>query len=261
MTVALGLICTDGVLVASDSMGTGEGFAAQAVKVHTFGRCPAVWTGSGSVFVMEEVMEVFNREANAGTREAPSAAWTQPIPKAIRTNLGKQVNKAMGEAYGRALSSSPMTPNLIHPNFVTNFLVLGFANNTPWFLEFAATGEMNWHTEEGFYAVGSGGPFATVAHALMRHYATSPGLTLELGKRLAYRTIQTTIDVSPAGVGPPVQIAICDAQGARVIDSEEISEIGTAVDGWKTLETETLRETPQERAEDAEGDLPALENG
>jgi hypothetical protein len=97
------------------------------------------------------------------------------------------------------------------------------------------------------------------AHALMRHYATED-LTLEKGLKLAYRTIQTTIDVSPAGVGPPVQMAVCDASGARILDSDEINEIALAVDGWKVLERETLTETAAERAEDAEHDLPDIDD-
>lgn len=257
MTVALGLVCKDGVLVAADSMATGEGFAAPGVKVHTFGRSPAIWTASGSVFVMEEVTKVIEQADASGTPEKPATTYTQPIPSAIRTGLGKSINKAMADAYARALSSTPLPPGAIHANFATNFLILGHASGTPWFLEFAADGQINWHTESGFYAVGSGGPFATVAHALMRHYVTQD-LSLEQGKKLAYRTIQTTIDVSPSGVGPPVQMAICDAEGARVLSAQEIEEIATAVDGWKVLERETLTEMPEEKAEEAKGDLPSM---
>lgn len=78
---------------------------------------------------------------------------------------------------------------------------------------------------------------------------------------LAYRTIDTTIEVSSHGVGPPVQIAVCDDNGTHVLTDEEISQIGTAVDRWKVLEADTLNSL-KDGAADSEGDadeLPALD--
>jgi hypothetical protein len=121
----------------------------------------------------------------------------------------------------------------------------------------AVDGQINWHTEHRFYAVGSGGEFASVAHGLMSHYI-SDDLTLEHGKLLAYRTIDTTINVSSSGVGPPVQIAICDNNGPRILDDDEIKAVSTAVDRWKELEVETLRATLESLAGSAARDLPTL---
>ena len=44
MTVALGLVCSDGVLVASDSMASNGRVASAAIKVHRLDKRPIVWT-------------------------------------------------------------------------------------------------------------------------------------------------------------------------------------------------------------------------
>lgn len=256
MTVAVGLVCSDGVLVASDSMGTGEGFAAHSIKVRVFDRCPVIWTAAGSVFVMEEVTSVLEKEDLAGSADAPKAAYTKPDLTAIRNSLLGPINTAMRKAYGRELYSPPADGQL-RIMFKTDFLMLGHANDMSWFLEFAGDGQVNWHTDARFYAVGSGGPFATVAHALMSHYI-GDGVTLEQGKLIAYRAIQTTIEVSPSGVGMPVQMAICDNDGPRILDKPELDQIAIAVDGWKVLERETLTQSVAEKVLDAAQDLPVL---
>ncbi len=91
----------------------------------------------------------------------------------------------------------------------------------------------------------------------MSHYI-SDGLTLEQGKLLAYRTIDTTIKVSSSGVGPPVQMATCDNDGPRILDDEEIKALSTSVERWKELEADTLRASPETVADSAVHDLPML---
>ena len=55
MTVAIGLVCNDGVLVASDSMASEAQTAHDVTKVFKLDCCPVVWTAAGSVYVIEEV--------------------------------------------------------------------------------------------------------------------------------------------------------------------------------------------------------------
>ncbi|MBO3086631.1 hypothetical protein [Cellulomonas fengjieae] len=230
--------------------------AMTAQKVRTFGRTPAIWTASGSVFVMEEVTNTLETIDTSGSPTAPLASFTTPDLKAIREKLHSSINPVMGKAYQKALGSVPFQPGAIP--FQTDFLLLGYTNGTPWFLELAGDGQANWHTAQKFYSIGSGGPFAAVAKALMGHYIDDD-LTLEDGKLLAYGTIATTIEVSNAHVGFPVQIATCDENGARILDAAEIDEIKTAVDRWKVLESDILRaqKDGEEEIEDAEP-LPSL---
>lgn len=252
MTVATGLVCSDGVLVASDSMASDPATAHKVNKVFRLQNCPAVWTASGSIYVIEEV------EATLAGIDQPTVAFTQPNLPALRERLRTHIHKTMQKCYTSALASSPFPAGSTAANFHTSFLVAGYASQKPWLLEFAHDGQVNWHTEFGFYAIGSGGPFARVAHGLMAHYL-SRQLTLKQGLQVAYRAIETTCEVSPGGVGMPVRIALVDESGPRVLEESEISEIGDLVARWKTLEAETLHMGPEEAKMGAEGDLPVMD--
>jgi 20S proteasome alpha/beta subunit len=256
VTVAIGLVCSDGVLVASDSMSSDGHVAGFGRKVHTFGRTPAIWTMSGSVYVAEEVTYELERLDASGTPDAPPVVFTKPDLPSLRSKLTTSVKKGVRTAYDGALG----VPQGQIPNtFMTNFLVLGYSNGTPWFLEYAYDGQINWHTDlPGFYSTGSGGEFAAVARGLMGHYLTDPQ-PLDLGKMIAYRTIATTIEVSSQSVGFPVQIAVCDDEGARILTDEELDEVATGVERWKQLERDTLRQSPEEAQGEARGDLPTMD--
>ena len=55
MTIAVGLVCSDGVIIASDSMASSGNVAVHADKVYRLDHLPVVWSASGSVYVIEEV--------------------------------------------------------------------------------------------------------------------------------------------------------------------------------------------------------------
>lgn len=258
MTVAIGLVCSDGVLVASDSMASDPQTAHSVTKVFRLEYCPVVWTASGAVYVIEEIETVLKGIDQPNQTGGAPAVFAEPNLSALRERLKANIHKAMQKCYASALASSPFAPGTIAPNFATSFLVAGYANQKPWLLEFAHDGQVNWHTGFGFYAIGSGGPFARVAHGLMAHYLSAP-VTLKQGLQVAYRAIETTCEVSPGGVGMPVQIASVDGNGSRVLTESEINEIGDMVARWKTLEADTLRMGPEEAKNVAEGDLPVME--
>jgi proteasome beta subunit len=243
MTVALGLICSDGVLVASDSMGTNGPVASHAVKVHCFAHQPIVWTASGSVFVIEEAAhQLAQLEKQIATDAAGQAAFSQPDLPLIRQNVAAFLKNTMAQCYGSALpyGANQKMPDGIHHPFMTDFLITGFTQGTPYLLEVANDGQVNWHTDEGFYAIGSGGAFAAVARGLMKHYLDVGPLPLQYGMQLAYRTIETTCDVSSMYVRTPVQLAMVDKDGARVFEHAEIEQLKDGVMGWKQLERDAL---------------------
>lgn len=260
MTVAIGLVCADGVLVASDSMGSNANIAAHSVKVRAMSHLPMIWTAAGSQYVAEEVeaalagLDVLNEKGSV------SPTFSKPDLMGVRSSLTGRVHPAMKKAYGSYLASEPVPAGGVANDFISDFLLLGYASDTPYFLEYARDGQINWHTEAGFYALGSGGEFATVAQVLMQHY-TRENPTLEQGRLVAYRTIEAVCSASSGRVGLPVQIAQVDSTGSRVLDEEEIREIGTAVERWKELEIDTLQALMGGSLADAEvqGDLPSLD--
>ena len=169
MTVALGLVCADGVVVASDSQSTSEHqTATPSIKVQRVAGLPAVWTASGAVFCIEEVVQDASNWASDHTKRR---AIEQGNLQEIRSTVGEGVRKVLKRSYESAL---PLGLNQINPStgrhvFDTSFLFLGWANNEPWFLEVDGQGQLNWHMSKRFKAVGSGGAFADVAGAVMYH--------------------------------------------------------------------------------------------
>lgn len=245
MTVALGLVCADGVVVASDSLATMGNVARPAVKVYAMDVAPAIWTAAGSVYVIEEVQDALANLEKDVSKDAPNPvkrAFLDPDLAGIKLKVGGAIHKAVKTCYDLALPHGAGTGLAVdHHVFSSEFLVLGWANETPYFLEFAHDAQMNWHTEAGFYAVGSGGEFATVANALMAHYVEGEPLAVEDGLLLAFRTIETICSVSSSSVGGPVQLAVADKDGARVLGDSEIEEVKTAVAGWKEVERDSIR--------------------
>ena len=240
MTVALGLVCADGVVVASDSQGTSENLtAAQAIKVQRVAGLPAVWTASGTVYCIEEVQQETNQWASNHTYKKAIEGGDL---NGIRSAVGDGVRGALGRAYETAL---PMGLQQVQPGgahvFHTSFLFLGWANNQPWFLEVDGSGQLNWHTGQRFKAVGSGGAFADVAGAVMFHLIEGEDLSLDLGLQVAYRAIETTCEVSSGLVGGRVQLGMVNSEGARILTEEEVTKVQDEVTGWKQMERELLR--------------------
>lgn len=246
MTVAIALVCSDGALVAADSTASSGAIAVNAVKVHIFETVPLVWAAAGAVYVIEEIVtELTTLQVNLTKTESTAAEFTQPNLGALRGKLHANVTRVMKRCYGAALpfGLQQVAPGTgTHP-FATDCLFAGFANGTAYLLEVSRDGQVNWHTEEAFYAVGSGGEFAAVAQALMKHHLDEGPLPLTLGMQVAYRTIETTCEVSSAHVGMPVQMAVVDSSGTRLVDVAEMDEIRTGVAGWKQLERDVLRGT------------------
>jgi hypothetical protein len=140
---------------------------------------------------------------------------------------------------------------------VCDTLISGYTGGESWLVEVDRNGGVEQHEQRGFCALGSGGPFAHFACASMQHHAVR-----ELGARgaqvLAYRTIDTAIAVAAFGLGPPVQMWVIDADGARRVEDDELQVISHTADVWKAMEAEALAgvvqaaESSNELAEPAE---------
>lgn len=258
MTVAIGLVCSDGVIVASDSMSSSGPTARPKCKVHAVADLGTIWTAAGAVYVIEEVEAVINDLANDPNAKQ---ACSQPDFSAIRRLFGQHVRGKLRECYASALpfGTNQLLNNAFHP-FISDFLLLGWSQEKPWFLEIAHDGQMNWHADARFNAVGSGGPFASVAQALMEHYLEGPSVPVDDGLLLAYRTIAATCSVSSGGVGMPVWLAIATQDGARVLTREEVDEVGTSVEGWKLVEKDAFTSLRAQPQEPDVGELPSLQD-
>lgn len=238
MTVAIGLVCSDGVIVASDSMASSGNTARPICKVFAEEDLRCVWTAAGSVYVIEEVEQVIRAAAKDGQIK-PSCI--SPDLSGIRSRLASKITEKMKQCYDSALPFGlHQQINQQHHPFITDFLLLGWSRETPWFLEIDNTGQLNWHTSAGFAAVGSGGEFASVAQALMKHHVEGRPISVDDGLLVAYRAIQTTCEVSSHHVGLPVWLAVATTEGCRVLDRAETQEVEDSVEGWKQIERDSL---------------------
>lgn len=258
MTVAIGLVCQDGVIAASDSKATDVATAHSEQKVHVLESCSTIWTAGGSKYVMEEVAFELDDLAKQHSGGTPAPCLCIPDARDFRERLRGAIHPPMQRCYQGALSATPREPGDIPKDLETQFLVLRWAEGAPAFLEFAEAGEIESHVSLGFYGVGIGGPYAMVALSLMEHHFGTP-LSLRQGLMVAYRTIETVCNVATGGVGLPVQIAIADNDGARILSSDEIAQIGTGVDRWKQLEVDALTMGSDEAEQSAVRDLPQIE--
>jgi hypothetical protein len=238
-------------------MSSAEGTAGTSIKVRALASPAMVWTAAGSVYVIEEVQAVVNDWAAKTSTNGDLARIDAADFSLIRTRVGANVHRAVKAAYERQLpfGGQAIVPGTTQHPFSSDFLFAGYHDGRPYILEFARDGQMNWHQDRMFYAVGSGGAFATVAQALLQHHLDEGPLDLHLGKQLAYRTIETTCQVSSQFVGGPVQMAVVDAEGARILGLEEMEEIQTAVAGWKQVERDAFRGSGQAKVAGAP-DLP-----
>lgn len=242
MTVAIAVVCSDGVIVAADSMSSDGAIAARSQKVHVASELPLVWTAAGSQYAIEEVSaELVKMESEL--KPVDLGAFTKPETESIRLKLGQRTRNGLNRAYKTAVphgAAQCIPGTTVHP-FNTSCLFAGYGREGGYLLEVSHDGQMNWHTPRGFYAVGSGGPFASVARALHEHLLDEGPIELRLGLQLAYRTIETTCEVSTSNVGLPVQLAVVDSEGARVLDEDELEQVQTGVAAWKQSERDAFR--------------------
>jgi len=132
---------------------------------------------------------------------------------------------------------------------VCNTVIAGYTDNTPWILEINCNGLDEQHEHRGFLALGTGEAFAHFGCASMQHHAVRE-MGIRAAQVLALRTIATAIEVAAVGLGPPVQMWVIDANGARQMNEEELKVISDAADLWKGLETEFLTEAIAAGSED-----------
>ena len=235
----------------------------RARSARSLQRTTCTWSGQPldlSTSIPEEVEQAIHDAIKVpGVKPSCHA----PDPKGIRTTLAPKVTEAMKKCYESALPFGlNQQINQQHHPFISDFLLLGWSQKTAGFLEIDQMGQMNWHTVPKFAAVGSGGEFATVAQALMRHHVEGREVTIDDGLLIAYRAIETTCGVSSSGVGLPVWLATSTDKGARVLDRAEIDKVETEVLGWKQLEIETLtafRAKPEEGESAGPEDPPSLD--
>lgn len=246
LTVAIGLVCSDGVLVASDSMGSSGKTAQSRIKVHASEVSPTIWTYSGSQYTQQCIERAIEESAKAGNDHHPDSV----IP---------EVRESLRQAYDN-LVCPPGTEERELAAHAPDILILGWHDGQPSFRRLSGDLASLDCDNERLVAVGSGRDYAAVVRASLAHYLDRP-VGLHLGKVLAHRVIRIVCDVSSYNVAPPIQIAIADASGARVLSTLEIAEVADLQDRWVAVESGTLERAGDAGLKEVANDLPSMRPG
>jgi hypothetical protein len=218
---------------------------------------PVIWSAVGSIYVIEDVGAFVSQLDKLAQSEQLTIVQNFKGPRLdqVKQNLGTYIRDPMKKCYESALPGTQPVPTfegMVHP-FATDFLVLGYANGTPWFVEVANDGRLVWRTGAGHHAVGAGGEAALLARAVLTMYAGGRDVGVEamhaggrdvgveMAKAIAYRAVMTTLELSAGIPEAPVQIAVADATGARVLGREELAAVRALADRWAEAELETVR--------------------
>lgn len=222
MTIALGMVCADGVLVASDSMGSSGMIARQVTKVYALESQPVIWARAGSDFVTERIQRVVK------LKDLGDPGWS------LR-DLSDEVVAAVRDAYGVPVAPPNEKEQFDHS---TELLLLAWSDG-PAMLHVPADLATVDCTERARATIGSGHDAASAAGAALSHYSgNTEGISLAKGCLIAYRLVSAVCQVSSWGVGPPVQIAVADSDGARVLAQAELDELDLSVERWLASERE-----------------------
>lgn len=246
MTVVLGLRCKEGLVLASDSQGTGQVSGGIPVKVHAEKVRKLddhiVWAGTGAQGCDQRVELALSENLPALARTNPKAtiaARIHQLANQVQANSRQAFVQFAGDAQPESWGG----------------IFCGWADDGPWIMEIDLNG--GWQFHDLVAATGSGHAFAHLAIGSVHHYDVA-GQELEAAKAIAYRAIEMTYNVSAFGVGPPVQMAVVQEDHATVLDPDKRQEISELVNLWKAKEKDTLGEVApaSAEAEQAERDAP-----
>jgi 20S proteasome alpha/beta subunit len=225
MTLVLAVRCRDGVVLASDGQATTDA-AGQPTKQPTLKLFDVdariAWGAAGSVGLQQTLLDEL-RGVDLGRREG----------SALRRALAALVIPIQQEALRDYVPQPASEP----PDLACIFA--WYDRDGPWILSVPRTGsDHQFHPR--YSAIGSGDIFADFAMASVAHLGTAD-LGLEHAKMVAYKAIADAIDVAAVYVGPPIQMYVVTAAGARPVPRTEIEgELAGSVDAWKGRQRESL---------------------
>jgi 20S proteasome alpha/beta subunit len=226
MTLVLAIRCRDGVVLASDSQATSEA-AGQPTrqpvrKLFAIGGRIA-WGAAGSV----------------GLQQSVQAALAAAEPELARSDDPRAaLVDAVIPVQQRALRDHVAHPGTQPPDLACVFCWCDAAGGARIFSVPRTGSDHQLH--DAHAAVGTGDIFADFAMASVAHLGT-PELSLEQAKMVALKTLADAIDVAAVFLGPPIQMAVVTATGARAVPPAEVEGgLADSVDAWKARQRETL---------------------
>jgi proteasome beta subunit len=226
MTLVLAVRCREGAVLASDSQATsdaaGQPTRQPVRKLFAIGGRIA-WGAAGSVGLQQRLCEALT------AAEDRVLVAADPRDALVETVIGVQQ---------RALRDYVAHPGTRPPDLACIFCWYDAGGGARIF-SIPRTGS-DHQLHDAHAAVGTGDIFADFAMASVAHLGT-PELSVEQAKMVALKTLADAIDVAAVYLGPPIQMAVVTAAGARAVPAREIEGgLADSVDAWKARQRESL---------------------
>jgi 20S proteasome alpha/beta subunit len=218
MTVALSIMCADGVVIAADSQITDSerGMSFPGQKLHALGE-HAAWAGSGARGVLLDVEKALDAAAEKiFASDQVSHALQQVVLPILRHHYENFIEEVPGEA-------SEGTPSAY-------LLAAGYSNDEPFIVEINPNGMVSRYEDIGFHAIGSGAPMAQQAGALLAHFRMVDR-PVDYGVLAAVRVIKALTVTSPS-VGLEIDVARITPDGSYHLNDDEVKAVREDVERW-----------------------------
>ena len=226
MTVVLAVVCSDGVVIGSDSQITesSRGMSFPAQKLHPLGEC-AAWGGSGARGVLEDLRPILDNDA-ASILEAPNIGdeIQERVVPVLKKHYAQYIDDVPGEGDGGGVSAY--------------VLAAGVSQGKRWIVEINPTGLIGRYDDVGFHAIGSGAAMAQQGGALLSHFRMTER-TVDHGVVAVVRVLDALAKTSPS-VGGPIDIARIVEEGAHHLTEKEIEKARKDAARWRDREQEVL---------------------
>ena len=253
MTLITGVICNDGIVVASDSASTDpESYTKQPSenKLVIINHNKMVFGGSGDVGLIQKI----------------SASISQSTHQKDIIKLRKELKaKICNELLESNKSFVPHPSSRSQPPLVVS-MVAGYVNDNPFLFEFDQNGtDTDYTTLKGFLAIGSGKPWA---QAYFRPYLNFTK-NIKASKIISYRIISDAITLSSGGLSEPIHIVSIEKNGKITkCDPAEINATKDTCELWREIDRNSLTKalnppsptTTAVSAADTVVDIPSIQD-
>jgi 20S proteasome alpha/beta subunit len=228
MTLIVALGCTDGIVMGADSASTDivSGTKQPVIKIQQVGKHPILCGCSGDGGLIQKIHEDLDGMSLTlsgkfkNTRQAIKRVVIQEMKDARDTHVAQPL---------QGFNTPP-----------TATLLFGcIQNRLPFILEIEVDGRdtLYDHTYGWFNAVGSGKPWA---QAIMRSHLAAER-DLNLGKILAYRVLEDSIELAAEGLAKPIHLYTLDLDGKITkLGEDELKKLSENCELWRELERESL---------------------
>jgi len=228
MTLIIGILCSDGIVMASDSASTDLDTGTKQPsdqKIVPYPQQHMIFGGSGDVGLIQKIQD---RLGKLPYQKDPNK-FRKELKNLICEEL-KESNKLHVPYPSQSYNSPP----------IAICILAGFLEEGPFLLEFERDGrDTDYGRKElgGFVAIGSGKPWAL---ALFRPHLSNTRMVQE-AKVISYRILSDAIALASYGLAEPINMFCINNKGKiSKIENDEKHILNQTCELWRRLESETL---------------------